>query len=132
MDHATGATLPAMVVALSELDPFRLPEGIRPRRYDVLLRPSLADASFSGSVRIDLRVDDTTDEPSLRDATPPSEAARSTALRDSSPCRTTIVTPATGIAVVASVLTIEFDGVLNDKLRGSTAAPTPTPTGSSR
>ncbi|MGE5211790.1 MAG: hypothetical protein ACM3MM_11035, partial [Acidobacteriota bacterium] len=51
-----------MVAPLSELDPFRLPGGVRPSRYDVLLRPSLADATFGGSVRIDLLVDDPTDE----------------------------------------------------------------------
>ena len=44
----------------AELDPYRLPGGARPTRYDLRLRPSLAAATFSGSVRIELDVSDST------------------------------------------------------------------------
>ena len=46
-----------MVVTPSELDPYRLPTSVRPSRYDLRLRPSLGEATFSGSVRTDLSVD---------------------------------------------------------------------------
>ena len=122
MDHATGATLPAMVAPLSDLDPFRLPDGVRPSRYDVLLRPSLADASFGGSVRIELRVGVATDELVLN----ADELTISSCEVDGAPAtwrlepatQRLFVTPVTTIAAGTSILTIEFDGVLNDKLRG--------------
>jgi puromycin-sensitive aminopeptidase len=111
-----------MVAPLSELDPYRLPEGIRPSRYDVLLRPSLADASFGGSVRIDLRVDDTTDELVLNadelTITSCEVDGAAATWRLEPETQRLFVTPATAIAEGTSVLTIEFDGVLNDKLRG--------------
>jgi puromycin-sensitive aminopeptidase len=111
-----------MAAAVSELDPFRLPDGVRPSRYDVLLRPSLADASFSGSVRIDLQVDDPTDELVLN----ADELTITSCHVDGEPATWRLepaterlfVTPATAVAAGASILTIEFDGVLNDKLRG--------------
>jgi puromycin-sensitive aminopeptidase len=111
-----------MSATRSELDPFRLPDGVRPSRYDVRLRPSLADASFGGSVRIDLRVDDTTDELVLN----ADELTITSCEVDGAPAtwrlepatQRLFVTPATAIAAGTSVLTIEFDGVLNDKLRG--------------
>ncbi len=37
-------------------DPYRLPTNVRPLRYDVRLRPSLDDATFTGSVLIALDV----------------------------------------------------------------------------
>ena len=122
MDHATGGTLPAMVAPLTELDPFRLPDAVRPSRYDVLLRPSLADASFAGSVRIDLRVDETTDELVLNadelTITRCEVDGTAATWRLEPATERLFVKPATPIAAGASVLTIEFDGVLNDKLRG--------------
>src|SRR5829696_6700498 len=38
------------------LDPYRLPRTILPRRYEVTLEPELAAATFSGDVRIDIDV----------------------------------------------------------------------------
>src|SRR6056297_146467 len=58
-DHATGVPSPPMVASVSqvpELDPYRLPAEVRPTRYDVRLRPSLDDATFTGTVRIELAV----------------------------------------------------------------------------
>jgi puromycin-sensitive aminopeptidase len=111
-----------MVAPLSELDPYRLPDGVRPSRYDVRLRPSLADASFSGWVRIDLRVDEPTDvlvlnADELTITSCEVDGAAATWRLEPATERL-VVTPATPISAGDSVLTIEFDGVLNDKLRG--------------
>jgi puromycin-sensitive aminopeptidase len=43
-------------------DPYRLPRTATPRRYDVVLEPDLAAASFTGTVAIALDVHETTDE----------------------------------------------------------------------
>ncbi len=111
-----------MAVSPSDLDPFRLPRGVRPRRYDLTLRPSLADATFSGAVRIDLEADARTDELVLNAAeltiTSCAVDGVGAAWRLDAATERLFVTPATPIAAGTSVLTIEFDGVLNDKLRG--------------
>jgi puromycin-sensitive aminopeptidase len=111
-----------MVAPLSELDPFRLPHGVRPSRYDVRLRPSLADATFGGSIRIDLLVDETTDELVLNadelTITSCDVDGVAATWRLEPATQRLFVTPATAIAPGTSVLAIEFDGVLNDKLRG--------------
>ena len=107
---------------LGELDPFRLPDGVRPTRYDLRLRPSLADATFTGSVRIDLHVDRPTEivvlnAEELVIMSCDVDGAGATWELDATTERL-FVTPAAPIAPGASVLTIEFDGILNDKLRG--------------
>ncbi len=111
-----------MVVMPSELDPFRLPAGVRPSRYDLVLRPSLADAAFGGSVRIDLRVAEATDELVLNAAELAITACEvdgvAATWRLDPTTERLFVSPATPIAAGTSVLTIEFDGILNDKLRG--------------
>ena len=110
------------VSELAELDPFRLPDGVRPTRYDLRLRPSLDDATFSGSVRIDLHVETPTEVVVLNAdelvvTSCDVDGVSATWELDATTERL-FVTPAATIAVGASVLTIEFDGVLNDKLRG--------------
>jgi puromycin-sensitive aminopeptidase len=103
-------------------DPFRLPQWVRPTRYDVRLRPSLGDATFSGTVQIDVAVAEPTDAFVLNadeltitrcdiDGQPATWALESETER-------LIVTPPRSVGAGASVLTIEFDGILNDKLRG--------------
>jgi puromycin-sensitive aminopeptidase len=42
-------------------DPFRLPAHVRPRRYDLLVRPDLDAATSGGTVRIELEVAEATD-----------------------------------------------------------------------
>jgi len=123
--HASGGTLPLMAAPESELvqiDPFRLPHGVRPTRYDLRLRPSLTHASFSGTVRIDLTVSEPTDVLVLNAA----ELAITGCAVDGAPAtwelepatERLIVTPSSALDAGVGVLTIEFDGVLNDKLRG--------------
>jgi len=111
-----------MVVPRTALDPFRLPNNVRPGRYDVSLRPSLGDASFRGSVRIELDVDDDTDElvlnaDELSISSCEVDGVAATWRLEPSTERL-IVTPGTPVSPGSIVLTIEFDGVLNDKLRG--------------
>jgi puromycin-sensitive aminopeptidase len=107
---------------VNELDPYRLPTGVRPERYEVRLRPSLGDASFTGSVRIELRVDAPTDVVVLN----ADELTITGCEIDGQPADARLepdterlfVTPTTPITAATSVLTIEFEGILNDKLRG--------------
>ena len=111
-----------MVVTPSELDPYRLPTSVRPSRYDLRLRPSLGEATFSGSVRIDLSVDAPTETlvlnaDELTISSCAVDGAAATWLLDPTTERL-FITPAVAIEPGTSVLTIEFDGVLNDKLRG--------------
>ena len=121
-DHATGGTLTTMVAPPSELDPYRLPAGVRPSRYDLRLRPSLGEATFFGSVRIDLNVDAPTETlvlnaDELTIARCDVDGVDATWQLDQTSERL-FITPAVAIEPGTSVLTIEFDGVLNDKLRG--------------
>ncbi len=111
----------ATVSGLAELDPYRLPTGVRPVRYDLRLRPSLEDATFTGTVRIELTVDDATDllvlnADELTIATCDVDGQQAIWQLQPETERLT-VTPATTIAAGTSILTIEFAGVLNDKLR---------------
>jgi puromycin-sensitive aminopeptidase len=107
---------------VADLDPFRLPAGVRPSRYDLRLRPSLADATFTGSVRIELDVDLPTEVVVLNAdelviTSCDIDGASATWELDPATERL-FVTPSATIAPGNSVLTIEFDGILNDKLRG--------------
>ena len=111
-----------MVVQASELDPYRLPAGVQPTRYDVRLRPSLGAATFAGSVHIALDVEEPTETlvlnaDELTIGRCEVDGAAATWQLDSATERL-LVTPDVAIQPGTSVLTIEFDGVLNDKLRG--------------
>jgi len=106
----------------AEIDPYRLPHEVRPTRYELRLRPSLASASFTGIVRIDVDVAApaevivlNADELTIRSCDIDGQAA--TWSLDTTTERL-FVTPATAVPAGTSVLTIVFDGVLNDKLRG--------------
>jgi len=47
---------------MPELDPYRLPTTVSPRRYDLELAPDLAAATFAGTVAIDVEVHEPVDE----------------------------------------------------------------------
>jgi puromycin-sensitive aminopeptidase len=107
---------------VADLDPYRLPDHVRPTRYELHLRPSLGDASFTGSVRIDLDVDAATDELVLNavdlsiiscdvDGHPASWQLDEATER-------LLITAARPVDAGRHTLTIEFEGTLNDKLRG--------------
>ena len=112
----------ALTFAPEDLDPYRLPSWARPVRYDVRLRPSLDEATFLGSVSIQLDLD------------APTEAlVLNAAELDITGCtidddivgweldeanERLIVVPAAPIARERVRLRIEFGGTLNDQLRG--------------
>ena len=102
------------------LDPYRLPRAITPTRYTLLLEPDLAAASFHGTVSIDLTVAEATDaivlnaiELDIRSVTLDGTAVP---FHLEAPTERLVVEAAA--APGSSLLVIEFDGVLNDKLRG--------------
>ncbi|MGB9348206.1 MAG: M1 family metallopeptidase [Ilumatobacteraceae bacterium] len=104
------------------LDPFRLPSGVEPTRYEVRLRPDLDDASFTGIVTIDLTVAAATQtlvlnaaELEIVSCTVDGADATWELLADT---ERLVVTAASEITAGASRLTIEFVGVINDRLRG--------------
>lgn len=102
------------------LSPYRLPRTVVPDRYQLVLEPDLAAATFHGTVGIDLTVHADVSELLLNadeleivsvtvDGYP---AAHSL---DPSTERLVVSAP---VAAGASRLEIEFTGTLNDKLRG--------------
>ncbi len=107
--------------ALVAPDPFRLPSHVRPTRYDVLLRPTLDDASFSGEVSIKLDVSEPTtsivlnavelwiDEVRV-------EGINATWSLDESTERMTVELDEA--VAESTTLFVRFRGTLNDKLRG--------------
>ena len=104
------------------VDPYRLPRDVSPTRYDVALRPSLDDASFTGSVSITLDVTEETDSIvlnaiELEIATVTIDGVVATWSLDAETERLQVST-GERVAVGTSALHIEFTGVLNDKLRG--------------
>src|SRR5580698_7837188 len=117
---------PASAVAPGS-EPFRLPRTIEPETYSIELEPDIATATFSGTVRIDAIVHETTDEIVLN--------AAELAISDVE------VLTSDGITVLCSVsfndeleqvtfqptdllppgpctISCRFSGTLNDKLRG--------------
>lgn len=124
--NVTPTTLPVMSSAsssaTSNVDPYRLPPGVRPRRYDVRLRPSLDEATFSGDVSIVLDVDHPSEEIVLNSI----ELAIDTVQVDGSEASWSLdetterltVEPEHPVPAGKTTLFIEFTGVLNDKLRG--------------
>ncbi len=108
--------------SVDTLDPFRLPDGIAPIRYDVRLVPDLTTATFTGSVQITLDVTKASSRIVLNsleldiisvavDATP-------APFRLDTDTERLIIDTAAELAVGECRLDIEFSGVLNDKLRG--------------
>lgn len=109
-------------IDVEHLDPFRLPRHVVPRRYDVLLRPSLDDATFDGRVAISIDVTQPTSTIVLNAI----ELDIDTCTLDGRPTTWTLE-PDTERMVVRTAplpegsdvtLEIGFSGVLNDKLRG--------------
>ncbi|HSL75290.1 MAG TPA: M1 family metallopeptidase [Ilumatobacteraceae bacterium] len=104
------------------LDPYRLPEGARPVRYDVTLRPSLADASFTGSVEISVDVDSAVSMLVMNAAE--LEIERCVVDGADAPweldadAERLVIRPGDTIDPGPHRVSIDFVGVLNDKLRG--------------
>jgi puromycin-sensitive aminopeptidase len=108
----------------SSLDPYRLPRTVVPSRYDVVLEPDLDAATFSGTVQIDIDVlgDDPVSDLVLNaieldvhwceldgEVVPHRLDADSERL---------FISSDHPVEPGGHTLTIRFDGILNDKLRG--------------
>jgi puromycin-sensitive aminopeptidase len=106
------------------LDPYRLPRTVVPSRYDVVLEPDLDAATFSGTVQIDIDV--VGDEPV-------SDLVLNAIELDVHWCEVDgevmphrlhpeserlFISSNHPLAPGGHTLTISFDGILNDKLRG--------------
>ncbi|MFT4867332.1 MAG: puromycin-sensitive aminopeptidase, partial [Ilumatobacter sp.] len=107
---------------LDTLDPYRLPIGVSPSRYDIRLRPALDDATFTGSITIQLDVAMETDTFVLNAAELTVEECSvngtpGTAELDEETDRL-IVRMAAPVAEGPATMKISFAGILNDKLRG--------------
>ena len=108
-------------------NPFRLPRHAVPTRYELVLQPDLEAAVFSGTASIDLSVTEPTSELVLNAAELSiSTASLTTADGDEVPATVTLdeklerahVTLSRQIEAGDHRLTMSFDGVLNDQLRG--------------
>ncbi len=104
------------------LDPYRLPRGARPTRYDVELAPDLATASFEGRVEISVDVVEPVDELVLNAI----ELEIAEVRVDGSDVswhlepdtERLVVRPVGGLQPGTVSLNVSFTGTLNDKLRG--------------
>ena len=105
-----------------QLDPYRLPADVTPLRYDVQLTPLLDEASFSGTVTVQLNVVVPTTTLVLNAA----ELEISLCLVNGAPADFTVdseterlfVHTATELPTGSATLAVKFTGILNDKLRG--------------
>jgi puromycin-sensitive aminopeptidase len=109
------------------VDPYRLPQTIVPQRYDLRLEPDLAASSFAGEVTIFILVNEQTPEIVLNaieldiknavllDDAGHAEPAQITLEEATERCRLTF---ASAVAPGPTRLRINFEGTLNDKLRG--------------
>ncbi len=104
------------------LDPYRLPRTVVPSRYDVTLEPDLDSATFAGTVTIDVNADETTGELVLNaielDIVSCSLDGESTDFRLDEDSERLFITPTGGVGAGEHQLTIVFNGILNDQLRG--------------
>jgi puromycin-sensitive aminopeptidase len=104
------------------LDPFRLPAGVAPTRYDVQLAPSLDDSSFTGSVSVQLEVEVPTVTLVLNAAELDVESCTvngvSADFTLDDETERLFVHTADEIPPGSSTLVVKFRGMLNDKLRG--------------
>ncbi len=105
-----------------QLDPHRLPRTVVPARYELDLEPDLAAATFHGYVSIDISAVDDTDLMVLNSAELSIVSCQLDGLDapfelDESSGRL-FIRPDGGVVVGDHVLDVEFDGILNDQLRG--------------
>ena len=104
------------------LDPYRLPRVAIPTRYDVELVPDLQLGTFDGWVEVRVDVQEPTADLVLNavdlDVVECRVAGADATWRLEPATERLVVTPAAPLEPGPVVLTIEFAGVLNDKLRG--------------
>ncbi|MFT5977196.1 MAG: puromycin-sensitive aminopeptidase [Ilumatobacter sp.] len=107
---------------LDTLDPYRLPAGVAPSRYDIRLRPALDDSTFIGTIIIQLDVAIETDtfvlnaaELTIGECSVNGTPATAELVEETDRL---IVRTAAPIATGSATMNISFAGILNDKLRG--------------
>ena len=122
-DLSSGAPLDTAGSAwLDTLDPYRLPTGVAPSRYDIRLRPVLEDSTFTGTITIQLDVAIETDtfvlnaaELTIGGCSVNGTPATAELVEETDRL---IVRTAAPIATGSATMNISFAGILNDKLRG--------------
>lgn len=115
-----GAARPTII----RVNPHRLPTSVSPRHYELTLRPDLADATFTGTVTIDIDVDAAVTELVLNaieltidSVVLDGEVVAGKIAYDDKLERITIPLAGT-LSEGSHQLELEFTGILNDKLRG--------------
>ena len=134
-----GTIRAVTATATPTLDPYRLPRAAIPTRYDVELVPDLEAGTFDGRVDIRADVQEPTADLVLNAVDLDILACRvdgaDAAWRLEPATERLVVTPNAPLEPGPVTLTIEFAGVLNDKLRGfyrsTYSAPAPMATGRS-
>jgi puromycin-sensitive aminopeptidase len=110
-------------VTTPPLDPYRLPRTVAPSRYEIELEPDLARASFHGSVHVVVTAAEAVPELVLNAAELTIHACRIDGIdavwRLDDEAERLFVAPVEGAVPAGDhVVDVEFDGVLNDMLRG--------------
>ncbi len=104
------------------VDPYRLPRHTTPQRYDLVLEPDLANATFAGTVTIGVTTEIETPELALNAIELEIDSCtldgETVEFRLDEPNERLFLTPTAGVGVGEHVVTIVFRGVLNDQLRG--------------
>jgi puromycin-sensitive aminopeptidase len=110
-------------VSTSAVDPHRLPRHARPSRYEITLTPDLDTARFDGTVRIQFEVDEqghttlTLNAAELEIANVEVDGKSATFHLDDDLERL-IVETTDELTVGGHLITVDFTGTINDKLRG--------------
>jgi aminopeptidase N/puromycin-sensitive aminopeptidase len=120
--HALSAIAVLMIGTASSLRAQRLPEGVHPEHYSLILTPNLTEAAFTGEETIDVVLDRPSTTITLNAAEIEfvsvkggSQSAGVSLDKDKEQATFTFSQP---LAVGKVTLAISYKGVLNDKLRG--------------
>ena len=105
----------------------RLPYTVEPTRYALRLSPDLESATFAGEVHIEVQVHEAVDEIVLHAAELTVDSARldpgggerqPLTVRLDEDAERLVLTPEASLSPGPAVISIEFAGILNDKLHG--------------
>jgi len=106
---------------------YRLPYSVEPRRYALRLTPDLDHATFTGEVHIEVLVHEAIDEIILHAAELTVDSAtlepgggerQALAVHVHEVSERLVLTPASSLAPGPAVISLDFAGILNDKLHG--------------